>query len=243
MAFTQRNCFYKKEPYMAKDPNPKGIDLAPLDLDKTAARFKSSLIEISEYSMLAQKQDVKPNTKENLYRSQIIMIVSSFDSFLHELAKVVVLCMYNGQWNRKTDAYTEIEEALKSSRGLLDKSKLIEETHERIKTHTYYNISKKPEEGIEYCLFSLMGLNREHVIINSNLINGVTSDYEFKKRIRTIAGRRNSIAHNYDRDNSSLDKTVIDKSVAEKAVSDIKKIVDSILKEVDFNILKIQQTA
>ncbi len=56
------------------------------------------------------------------------------------------------------------------------------------------------------------------------------------------ATRRNAIAHNYDRDNS-YNRTAIDKEYTDKIIKDISNLVESVLKEVNRNIIQIQQTA
>ena len=82
---------------------------------------------------------------------------------------------------------------------------------------------------------------------NSGLWRGPTPEPVFSSRIREIAKRRNTIAHSYDRDcdsyNSLYDRTAISKKDSDDVVLDLKKIVASILKEVERKKYRIPKSA
>lgn len=248
MDFNAIPSFKRNELPREKNKNPRGIELKPLDVDCINKRFESSLSDIKDYFNMIDDPRTKKNTKDNLCRSQIIMLVSSFDSFLHELVKAAMLMMNEDQM-KKTKTFYEIKK--KVNDRFNDPQKLIVETDRLIGIKSFYNYKVRqrdvePVDGIHYCLFSVIGLDEDSIVSGSGIVpasvKGSLALVKFKERIQIIASRRNAIAHKYDRD-SSYTQTAIKKDDTDKAIKDIESLVKCILIEFDNNILRIPKSA
>lgn len=209
-----------KRPYYNKRPKcePKGRKIT-FSLDEIYKHFTDSVTEVTSYSTLSESIKDDRVLADNLLRSQIVMLCSSFDFYMHELIKVIMRYMFKGKWE-KTGDYIELVGKMNED---VTEEKIIEAANKKFNKDSFYN--KWP---VSNCLFTMLGFKKDEVIKNSNLVRGITTEYNFNKALQDFAERRNDIAHQYDRNLLTADIVPIDGTTVKKALDDIVKIVTSI---------------
>lgn len=203
------------------------------DLQSIKTHYDDSLEQIKTLFDLAdelQKND-KLTEAKNIWRAQVVFLVSAFDFFMHEITKFCLNQIFEGSWT-KTDKYKNISIKLEIIKNILISGRDTEWFIEFVNEY-YSNVTMVSYESVK-AQFNLLGLNINALAKNVFHIpaDQMKEKDKLKNFLDELFSKRNLIAHQFDRQHS--DAQFID--IAEKAVKEyIKKtgeIVDAVVNQI-----------
>ncbi|MGL5086867.1 MAG: HEPN domain-containing protein [Clostridium sp.] len=173
--------------------------LPDADLNKIKGNFDLNIARISDkFSIVNQLQENNLNqAAEDILRSQIVLLMSALDFYMHEIVKYGMLKMFRGE-KAKTPSYknfvvtlTCLEDALKNPESIdwLEEFIIIKNRKE-----TFMG-----EDKVKQAL-SLISTKKIYTAVINNLT--ITPE-SFKTNFSDLYKRRNQIAHQSDRNEST----------------------------------------
>ena len=73
--------------------------------------FNETLLQAHKQIKLAKELSARGLTEESegILRSQIILVESAYDFYLHELLRLGIVKIFTGEWEKKGEKYKELE--------------------------------------------------------------------------------------------------------------------------------------
>lgn len=161
----------------------------------------------------------------DLLRAQIVMIVSALDHYIHEIARVGMLEIYDGV-RPQTNAFLRFQVSLDATMTGISKPSENEWLDIEIRQKHGYQVFQHPDRIADAVrLFSSCELWRS-VASELNL-----TDQDVKNRLRAIVNRRNQIVHEADLDPSipgSMNRWSISSADVTSALDFIQDVCEAI---------------
>lgn len=202
-------------------------------LEEIKQHFDESLLMIQKQFTIAQDFLKNDNLAEAQYiwRTQIVLLESAYDFYMHEIVKFGLYKMYEGDLH-KTEKYENLKvdmktllEALNNQR---DDSKWFLEFINR-----YYSMSTLASYDSFTGLCGLLGIERRDIekaaFYDRNSREPV--DKKLKQVLKGLFDRRNRIAHQYDREHTDAEVQTIEEESVQSFFRDIPKIVNAMYNE------------
>lgn len=159
-----------------------------------------------------------------ILRSQFVLIVSAFDTYIHDIVRIGIL----QQYERTRSAAKNLSKLSISYADMveLDSQPPIMKlpTLDRIIRNTNSTDSYQSSTSVEYAL-GLIGINK--IWSNCAVMMGCTAE-DVKRKLNLIVRRRNQIAHESDYNPVTGDQFPIDKTQVENTILFIVDLVNAI---------------
>ena len=198
-------------------------------MDSAFNRFQNNLISVKAlnhiYNYLSTKKVDSIDLSE-LLRAEYVLIVSAFDSLIHDLIRIGILKIFDNEKSEKDlnnfSIPLQVAKELISSKKNEERNRLLNAQIRKITTKDSYQSPK----SIEYAL-QLLSVKKIWMQV-SNDIN-IQAD-EIRKKLGIIVDRRNKIAHEADWNYSDDRKLEINKDDIDNVYDFITKLSESIFK-------------
>lgn len=196
------------------------------DLQDIESHFNGSIsliknnFEITE-NLMKQKQAEKA---KDVYRSQVVFVVSALDYFLHEITKYGLYKIFKGDWE-KNEKYKKFKVTMNEVENVINvpDSKLW--FYEYVNNFFSTVVMISPESIKEQ--LNLTGIGYENVCKKMYLTKNCCDD--FKNEFQTIYDRRNKIAHQNDYSHKSYQRNDIDKAYVLNVINTIEKFSNVVI--------------
>lgn len=169
---------------------------------------------------------------ENIWRAQVVFIVSAFDFFMHEITKFGLGKIFDGEWN-PTIKYSNINISLEVLNKALKNGEssewFLEFVNEQFAKTTMVSYAEVKEQ------INLLGLNMQ-VLADDTFYQLGSKEKTMDKLKNCLNGlffKRNVIAHQSDRKHANAEIMEITEEFVRGYLNDMNKIVDSIVKQVN----------
>lgn len=191
--------------------------------------FNKNLVQVKQYcalyNLIVSNLPTLASQAESLLRAEWVMVVSNFDTYIHDIVRIALIQIFRGTRasNNGADAYTLSFNTLKRIDSLTntsDKEEALEIEIRKINEKYSYQSPK----SIEYAM-SLIGISGIWTKISPSL--GMSSQ-DIKLKLGLIVNRRNKIAHESDYDYLSSAQIAITKDDVDEVVLFIERLVNAI---------------
>ena len=191
--------------------------------------FNKNLVQVKQYcalyDLIVSNLPTLASQAESLLRAEWVMVVSNFDTYIHDIVRIALIQIFRGTRasNNVADAYTLSFNTLKRIDSLTntsDKEEALEIEIRKINEKDSYQSPK----NIEYAM-SLIGISGIWTKISPLL--GM-SPQDIKIKLGLIVNRRNKIAHESDYDYLSSAQIAITKDDVDEVVLFIERLVNAI---------------
>ncbi|MDO4467102.1 MAG: HEPN domain-containing protein [Bacillota bacterium] len=165
---------------------------------------------------------------ETIWRSQIVLLASAYDYFMHEIVWFGLFQMYKENWG-KTDKYKKLTISLSQLDEIL-KNPEDDNWFKEYITPLFAKDTMMDYEALKDNL-KLIGLEIREVADCAFFQQGckVKTIDQLKDKLNSLYFRRNRIAHQSNRSHENAETKDISKSEVEQFVLNIDKIVEAIL--------------
>lgn len=226
----KRNLTLSSRDENTRDKNT--VTIERFQLTEIKQHFNENIDAIKEQFLVAEDLLVKEKNREaeNVWRSQIIFLVSAFDFFLHEITKYGLCEIFSGNWE-KTDKYENIviqmrviENALKARENTDWFLDFVNSCYEKITMVSFESVKEQ---------INLLGMDIKSIADRAFHTIGSTekTHKKLKRRLNELSRRRNIIAHQSDREHSDAQINNISEEVVKQFLIDIEKTVNAIYHE------------
>lgn len=211
---------------------PKQIKI--FEIEDIEKHFSENIESIENSFLIANALIEEGYIEEakDIWRSQIVFLDSAFDFYMHEITKLGIVSMFNGNWHEKTNKYLNLsismeylEEAIKNINDSTLLNNWINDVY-AAKTMMSYEAFK------DIC--KLLGIN--YLTIVDNVFYELDSTEKTKNKMKNfidgIYRRRNLIAHQSDRRSEDAVRQDIKEDEVKQYIETMKKIVHSISNEI-----------
>lgn len=193
-------------------------------------QFKENIKRVKELGSLVvaiQALTTSAIDLSDIWRAQIVLVVSALDQFIHELTRIGMIEIAKGS-RQKTDAYSRFDipiSAIESAfSGSLHETWLGETVREKFSWQSFQDPDKLANAVRFFSSVKLWEAVGEELGISSKNV---------KVRLKLIVDRRNKIAHEADLDPTCLGfRWQIDAKLATDTIDFIEKVGDAIYKVV-----------
>lgn len=207
--------------------------IVKFELDEILQHYTES--EKSICSMFTTVDYLIENNNEeqakDIMRAQVVFLVGALDFFMHEITKLGLNKIFNGEWEQ-TKKYSNISVPMNVLNCALregeDSDWFLEFVNQRFSTITIVSYDSVKEQ------MNLLGLNMQDIadeVFYDPNSREKTID-KLKNRLNGLFYRRNLIAHQLDRKHSNAEKLEIDRSMVEEFINNVKCIVCAISKQI-----------
>lgn len=214
---------------------PNSIIVIKFDLDEIKQHFDENLRLIKEQFSIIEQFSVENDAEKirTIYQSQIILLESAFDFYLHELTKYGLSEMFVGNWE-KTKKYNNIsvkmsivEEALGNRNEHEWFLKFINESYKSVTIMSFSSVKDH---------LNLLGLDLDEFANKVFYVRGAQEkpNDQFKNRLDKLFDIRNIIAHQSDRRHADAQLENITAEMVESSIDIIEKIVLAIHEQAKF---------
>lgn len=196
--------------------------------------YDESILAIMEMFSLAQdlQKDGKEEQAENIWRAQVVFIVSAFDFFMHEITKFGLTKIFEGIWettikySNLTIKLDVLNKALKAGES---SEWFIEFVNEQFATATMVSYANVKDQ------LNMLGLDIQQLANDTFFQQGSTEKTidKLKSRLNGLFAKRNVIAHQSDRKHSNAEMMEITEEIVLGYVDDVNKIVNNIVKQIN----------
>lgn len=204
-------------------------DVLRFDLDQILQHFTETIDAIKAQFSVADGLigEGKSAEGENIWRAQILFLVSAFDFYMHELTKYGLCEIYEGDWER-TEKYENIqirmkaiEQALRSGEGI---DWFLDYINGFYGTVTMVSFASVKDQ------LNLLGIEMTKVAEHAfyQVCSTEKPKDKLKRRLNGLSKRRNIIAHQTDRAHTDAQILSISKEIVQDFIADIEMIVDGI---------------
>lgn len=212
----------------------KNSTVEVFDLNAIEEHFNENLAFITGLFVIADKlmkEGNKDQAKE-IWRSQLVLLDSAFDFYMHEVIKSGLVNIFHGDWPDKTEKFQNL------SFSMDDVEKAIADTDDDTWLKEWINIHYANQTLMSYECFkdscNLLGLNWKSVADYAfyQKDNQEKTEDHLKRSINSLFYRRNRIAHQMDRKREDAERQDISKEEVNEFIHDIRKIIDASGKEI-----------
>ena len=175
--------------------------------------FDENLSDIEEKFALADRERSNGDLKsaQEIWRSQIVFLDSALDFYIHEVAKLGIVRIFNGDWD-ETEKYRKIKVSM-------DVVLKIADSHENADVL----LGEIDEINQRNCFMEFKKLQETLHLI------GLKANASKQKNIDELYKRRNQIVHQSDRLPNNPNK----QDINENTVKDYIKVVKSLVEDID----------
>ena len=178
----------------------------------------------SLYRVLS-RQTTEALDLSDLLRSQLVMVVSALDHFVHELVRLGMLDVFRGQ-RAPTEAYLRFQVTLGSALDGVDNPGNASWLEDQIRSRNAYRAFQDPDHIADAI----------RLVSGVELWNSVADEFDstardIRDRLRLIVDRRNKIAHESDINPSYAHIGTlwpIDPTMADESVTFIEQLAETI---------------
>lgn len=166
----------------------------------------------------------------SLLRAEFVMIISAFDTYVHELViEKIVDMFFDKMLSKDVDVLLPIHtvQCIINESNTLEQRQLLVSELRRIMSSNSFQSPK----SIEYAL-SLLGLKKVWSLLSRSQVFSM-SGKDIRNTLSLIVNRRNKIAHESDFDPQTKTYLHIDRQV----VNDCAEFINMLVNEIDNNIL------
>lgn len=222
-------------PRTQQQREPNSIIVIKFDLDEIKQHFDENLRLIKEQFSIIEQFSVENDAEKirTIYQSQIILLESAFDFYLHELTKYGLSEMFVGNWE-KTKKYNNIsvkmsivEEALGNRNEHEWFLKFINESYKSVTIMSFSSVKDH---------LNLLGLDLDEIANKVFYIRGAQEKPkdQFKNRLDKLFDIRNIMAHQSGRRHADAQLENITVEMVESSIDIIEKIVLAIHEQAKF---------
>lgn len=199
------------------------------ELDQILQHFEETIQAINAQFDVADEliEAGKVTEGKNIWRAQIIFLAGALDFYMHELTKYGLCEIYDENWDR-TDKYENLQVNMKVIEVALKAGEDIDWFLEYINSY-YRVITMVSYESVKDQL-NLLGIKLSSVADGAFYQrDGIENTKDkLKRRLNGLFVRRNTIAHQSDREHTDAQVNIITKEIVQGFICDIEKIVRSI---------------
>ena len=208
-----------------------------VNLSSINKRFENNINNVKELNEIKKYFEIEEKLKENIdfnkyekniYRSQIIFLISTLDFYIHEIVLYGMYKMYKTEWKitRGRKGYESKEVNIKylheiienfSSEKEIDNS-FINALEDSIKNYSYMKYYVIEEKFNELLGINVEGFSKKYK----------TKEKETKEFLNKLIKRRNQIAHQSDREKPYEDMEDIDEDYVKTSIEKIIEIKENI---------------
>ncbi len=199
------------------------------ELNEIKQHYYDSVSAIQNMFVLVEQLNAgnSENQAKDIMRSQIVFLVGAFDFYMHEITKLGLSKIFDGEWEQ-TPKYTHISvpmnvlnDALKAGE---DSDWFVEFINEQFSTITIVSYENVKDQ------MNLLGLSMQ--LLADDVFYDINSSEKtidkLKNRLNGLFHRRNIIAHQADRKHANAEMYDIERETVEGYISDVNKIIDAI---------------
>lgn len=174
------------------------------------------------YDLLESNFPLLKNEADEILRAEIVLAVSAFDSFIHDVVRIGMTSSFLGRRLPVSSSFNQFSISLQSLQNIelapnhIDKAALFDNEVRKINSKDSFQSPK----SIEYAL-SLINVDKIWTKASNSM--GVPAQ-DIKNQLALIVDRRNKIAHEADYDFVNGNKYPIDKSLANDVTSFIERL-------------------
>ncbi|WP_310604054.1 HEPN domain-containing protein [Anaerosporobacter sp.] len=229
---TERNLSLSKRNENIRDKNP--VRVIRFQLSEIKQHYEENIEAIREQFLVAEELVSKGKLREaeNVWRSQVVFLESTFDFFLHEITKYGLCEIFLGNWD-KTEKYQNIEIQMRFIEIAL-KARENTDWFLEFVNNCYEKITMVSFESVKDQM-NLLGIDIRAVADRAFHERGQeekTKD-KLKRRLNELFRRRNIIAHQSDREHFDAQLKEISEDVVRRFLDDVGKIVEAIYYETE----------
>jgi hypothetical protein len=203
------------------------------ELNEIKKHYYDSVAAIENMFLLVDllNDNNNENQAKDIMRSQIVFLVGALDFYMHEITKLGLSKIFDGEWEQ-TKKYMHISvpmsvlnDALKAGE---ESDWFVEFINEQFSTVTIVSYENVKDQ------MNLLGLNMQ--LLADDVFYDMTSREKtidkLKNRLNGLFRRRNIIAHQSDRKHANAEILNIEREMVEGYIGDVNKIIDSISKQI-----------
>lgn len=170
----------------------------------------------------------KTDAAETVWRTQIVLLASAFDFFMHEIIWYGLNQIFNGDWDQ-TPKYKKMTITFEQMQKIKEDPDG-KEWFERYITELYKKQTLMFYDDVKDHL-ALIGINVKDVARTAFYQQGCTipTDKQMKENLNKVYWRRNHIAHQSDRSERDAERLGITKDIVLQFIEIINKIVVAII--------------
>lgn len=200
------------------------------DLEEIRKHFFESITQINELFLLEKSLDDVKRTSyaEQIWRTQIVFLVSAFDFFMHEIVKFGLNKIYEKEWE-KTEKYNNLSICL----GMIDE--ILREENDINWFPDFVNRKFLTETIISYesvvDALKLLGIDNKKIAdaVFYERDSDEKTQMKLKRKLNELFARRNWIVHQSDRRHTDAELIKISDVEVREFVYNIQKIVEAII--------------
>lgn len=202
-------------------------------LEEIKKHYDENLELIRKQFPIAEKllEDGNKEAAETIWRTQIVLLASAFDFFMHEIVWYGLDKIYDGEW-QKTEQYQNLTIRLE----ILQKAMENPESKEWFSDYITEKYKKQTlmEFGDVKDHLNLIGVKIEKVAEYAFHERGcmIRPRLRMKQKLNDLYNRRNHIAHQSDRSERNAEQKAISKEQVYFYIEDVNKIVAALIQEV-----------
>lgn len=186
------------------------------DFEDVKRHFDENINDVKAKFDLANREKINGmHFASEIWRSQIVFLDSALDFYIHEVAKLGIIKIFNNEWD-ETNQYREIKVSMDFALRLAD---------------SYENadnlLGEIDEINQKNCF---MGFDNLQKILRTV---GLEANKDKKGIVDALYKRRNQIAHQSDRLPNVPDKQPIDETEVQNYISSIESLVSEINQKIE----------
>lgn len=168
---------------------------------------------------------------ETIWRTQVVLLASAFDYFMHEIVWFGLYQMFTGNW-AKSDGYSKLTVTMLQLQDVIDNPE-DECWFKEYITSSYKTATMMSYKDIKKYL-SLIDISIQNVADRAFHQIGCTvkTKKQFEDKLEMVYRRRNSIAHQSDRAHEDAERKTITKEQVENYIDIVNRVVSAIIDEV-----------
>lgn len=208
-------------------------DIIIYQLEAVKEHYDENLELITKQFSIAEKllQEGKTDAAETIWRTQIVLLSSAFDFFMHEIVWYGLDKIYDGNWSQ-TEQY----------KNLTIRIEVLQTIIEDLDSKEWFTdyITEKYKRQTLMCFgdvrdhLNLIGVSVKNIAKNAFYQQGckVSPEDQMKQKLDGLYSRRNRIAHQSDRSERDAEREAITENQVKNYIENTNKIVNAIIGEV-----------
>lgn len=168
---------------------------------------------------------------KTIWRTQIVLLSSAFDYFMHEIVWYGLDKIYDGDWD-STEQYANLSIRLGMLKTVIqdldNKEWFVDFITEKYKKQTLMSYGDVKDH------LNLIGISVKAVADDAFYKRGckTPTNKQMKTKLEKLYSRRNQIAHQSDRSERNAEREDITREQVDNFIKDVDKIVTSLIKEI-----------
>jgi len=167
----------------------------------------------------------------NIWRAQIVFLVSAFDFYMHEITKFGLCEIFDGNWG-ETVKFKNTTITMRDIKWALENG-WTTEWFLQLVNNSYSDMTMVSYKAVKDQM-SLLGIKIADIAKTAFYKQGSheKTDEKLKRRLNELYHRRNIIAHQADRAHTDAQKGAISMQIVKEFIDDTEKIVSAIDQEI-----------